>query len=237
MKQNKKNYKKIYPYLFNNFPFQNDKLNYTDYWKKYKYIKVEKIYRYKLIGEIITPGSNVLDIGCGEGSLLGYLKKEKNVEGEGIDISEEAIKIAHQKGVKAEIMDITREDYAIEKKYDYIIISSVLEHIPNPEELILKIKNNFTQNLLIIVPNTGFIADRARLLSGRFPKQWIFHPSEHLRFWSVKDFIFWNDQLGLKVEKYFGTIEDYYKLKYLPNLWKYFPKLFSKDILYQTSVK
>jgi hypothetical protein len=89
----------------------------------------------------------------------------------------------------------------------------------------------FSRRLLITIPNTGAINDRLRLLFGRFPKQWILHPSEHLHFWTVTDFLFLCRQLGFKVGKVYGLYDPYYNLGCL-KLWKYYPKLFTRYIRY-----
>ena len=102
--------------------------------------------------------------------------------------------------------------------------------MPNPEQLILKLRGRFRKYLIITIPNTGFAGERLRLLLGRFPKQWALHPSEHLRFWTVTDFIFWCQQLGFRVEKYYGILDEFYDIKI--KVWKYYPKLFSRYILY-----
>ena len=98
-----------------------------------------------------------------------------------------------------------------------------------------KLKGKFRKQLIITIPNTGFLGERLRLAFGRFPKQWVLHPSEHLRFWTVTDFMFWCDQLGYKVDRYYGLLDEYYNDKI--NLWKYYPRLFSRYIVYTITEK
>ena len=132
--------------------------------------------------------------------------------------------------MKVHCQDITQPNFEIKRAYDYIVMTDVLEHIPNPEDVLIKIKDNFNKCLIVSVPNTGFILDRLRLLFGRFPKQWLVHPGEHLRFWTFKDFISMCEQLGFCLKEYYGVEIESYEIK--PKLWKWKPKLFSKDILY-----
>ncbi|MCL0091666.1 methionine biosynthesis protein MetW [Dehalococcoidales bacterium] len=173
----------------------------------------------------------MLDIGCGDGTLLEYLGKEKGIKGLGVEISQKAIELAKAKGVKVIKADITKDDFQLNETFNYIILADVLEHMPNAEEIILKLKGHFTKYVIVNLPNSGFIIDRLRLLFGRFPKQWLLHPSEHLRFWTVNDFIFWCSQLGFQVEKYFGMQIQFYE--FFPQVFcKYYPKLFSRDVLY-----
>jgi len=227
--------RKIYAYLFKDFPFTTQAFDYEEYWDTLSEETNRPIssFKLKLIEEIIDQGSRVLDIGCGDGTLLDYLRKVKAIEAHGIETSDKAIELAREKAIEVEKADITQGEFQLTETYDYIIISEVLEHLPNPEQLMLKLKGRFRKHLIITIPNTGFAGERLRLLLGRFPKQWGLHPSEHLRFWTVTDFTFWCQQLGLRVENYYGLFDEFYDIKI--KLWKYYPKLFSRYILYKVT--
>ncbi len=206
-------------------------LSYEDYWDKRAEEAPSFPPMFKLILSIIEPGRSVLDIGCGDGALLSYLRQEKKVKVLGLEISQKAVDLARARGIEVIRQDVTRDDFNLTDPFDYIIMTDVLEHVPNSEEVVLKLKGKFNKYLLINLPNSGFVVDRLRLLLGRFPKQWLLHPAEHLRFWTMSDFIFWCQQLGFKVEKYYGVQIQFYE--FLPKLfWKYYPKLFSRNILY-----
>ncbi len=225
--------KRIWKYLFGDFPFKRDFeaiFNYENYWDsigKRPFLPQ----RSESVADAICPGSSVLDVGCGDGTLLRYLRQEKNVEGLGIEVSQKAIEIARAEGVEVIEADITENGFNLTQSFDYIVISDVLEHIPNPEEVLQKLKGRFNNHLLVTIPNSGFIADRLRLLFGRFPKQWFVHPSEHLRYWTVSDFTYWCKELGFEAESHSGMRVHSYE--FLPKLlWKHFPRLFSRTILY-----
>jgi len=130
---------------------------------------------------------------------------------------------------------LTEEGFQLPGTYDYAVISEVLEHLPNPEQLMFKLKGKVNKYIIITVPNTGFIGERLRLLFGRFPKQWVIHPSEHIRFWTVADFIYWCDQLGFKVESYHGMLDEFYDIKI--KVWKYWPRLFARYVLYKVKMQ
>jgi hypothetical protein len=115
-------------------------------------------------------------------------------------------------------------------KADYIILSEVLEHLPNPEALLTRLRDRFNRRLLIDIPNTGAMNDRLRLLFGRFPKQWVFHPAEHLRFWTVKDFMHLCRQLGYEIDQYYGICDPDYEFGL--QWWRLYPELFSRFVLY-----
>jgi len=198
-------------------------MDYNQYWKNRGAFGIST--RYWVFADVIDAGSSVLDIGCGDGSTLQYLKEKKNIAGYGLDISQEAVEMAKQKGIKAAVADITRLEFNIEKKFDYIILSEVIEHVPNSEEVLQKTKGKFNKLLIVSIPNTGHYLHRLRLLFGRFPVQWVYHPGEHLRFWTVKDFKQWSKELGFEIVKirvHSG----------IPILRQIVPALFADSIIY-----
>lgn len=229
--------KRVSAYLWNQYPFEDVPFNYTDYWDQLSRSTEHPAsqFKLKLIESLVDENSSVLDMGCGDGTLLHHLTRTKRIRGHGIEVSDTGVNITRSKGISVEQANLSDENLQIDGTYDYIISSEVIEHIPKPEELIKLVKGKFDKYLIISVPNTGFLGERLRLLLGKTPKQWVYHPSEHLRFWTVSDFLFWIDQLGLHVERYYGLRDEYYDIK-VP-LWKYCPRLFSRYILYVIKAK
>ncbi|HAU89195.1 MAG TPA: hypothetical protein DCW72_02870 [Elusimicrobia bacterium] len=172
-------------------------MDYADYWTA----RGESSWtaRYDVFSSLIEPGTSLLDIGCGDGFALKYLAEKKSVSGEGVDISEAAVRAATNRGVKARAADITAAGFEISGVYDYILISEVIEHIARPEDLLRKIHGHFRKGLIVSIPNSGHYIHRLRLLFGRFPVQWMLHPGEHLRFWTLRDFRRWSEWLGFRV--------------------------------------
>jgi len=172
------------------------RMDYDDYWK----VKGDFTHspRYDIFAGLIDRGASVLDIGCGNGANLRHLAASREVQGEGLDVSEVAVARAREAGVKARVADASSPAFVLDRKYDYIIISEVLEHISNPEDLIEKVRGNFTKGLILSLPNIGHYMFRLRLLFGHFPIQWAYHPAEHLRFWTISDFKLWLGRLGLE---------------------------------------
>ena len=78
-------------------PLHNDNRNY-DYSNAF----TEEREEYKLITEMVEPKSTVIDLGCGNGSLLQKLIKEKNVSGEGVELSSSGIEACKEKGLKVQ---------------------------------------------------------------------------------------------------------------------------------------
>jgi len=94
-------------------------------------------YDLQIIASWIEPGSRVLDLGCGEGELLSFLKKEKRVKGTGIESSETKIDKCIENGVQVLQGDITEEvhDYP-DNTFDYVILSQTLQQVLEPDKLI-----------------------------------------------------------------------------------------------------
>jgi methionine biosynthesis protein MetW len=190
------------------------RMNYEEYWRTRGHHSFQP--RYRIIAELIEPGSTVLDIGCGDGWLLDYLSRTRNIKGFGIDASAEAIRMAQARGVFAEVEDVLT--WHPDREYDYIVLSEILEHLPNPEEVIDKVRYYFRRAIIASIPNIGYYPHRLRLLFGRFPVQWEFHPAEHLRFWTVIDFSNWIHSCGLEVAGIYSSNGFLLLHKYWPNL-------------------
>ena len=170
-----------------------------------------------------------MDVGCGDGALLKFLMDKSSVTGIGVDMNDSILENAKSLGLKTIQCDITHiESLSVLPEVDYIIGLEILEHMHNPEEFIMKILPKARKGMIFSFPNTGYYAHRLRLLFGSFPLQWILHPSEHLRYWTVRDVRWWVNSLNLKLNNlilYQG----------IPTLNKIFPSLFGKGIIIHIS--
>lgn len=201
------------------------KLEYEQYWKSRspKKLSMNLRHREKVVTEYVTEGSRVMDFGCGVSNVLLALKKKKYCEVIGFDISKRAILIQKREGVPAFM--IQKKNYLKKGHFDYVILTEVLEHMSNPEILIEEIKS-LTNNLIISIPNYGYFAYRLKLLfQGRISMGWMYHPGEHLRFWTHVEFIEWMEARGCKL-KSFQCVEG------ILSSFNIRPNLLSWDIVY-----
>ena len=202
-------------------------LDYERYWELQKPgTGVDPLSRETSFFNHIEENSTVLDIGCGTGRFLGYLlEKKRGVRVLGLDVAEEAINTARERGINCQVADVSSPDFELIESYDYIVIAEVLEHIPNPETLLLKLKENYRRALFISIPNIGYYPHRLRLLLGSFPDQTRWHPAEHLRYWTVRDFKEWLRELGYQTNQTIASTG-------FPILARLWPNLFSNQVVF-----
>lgn len=197
-------------------------MDYESYWEKRPEVSLRR--RHTIIADALEEGSTVLELGCGDGKFLKYIDQNKNVNSEGIDLSTKAIETAKLRGVNARPGDATTLDLE-NRTYDYIIAIELLEHVVESEKILKLCKSHFKKNLIVSTPNTGYWKYRTQLLAGHFPKQWLYHPSEHLRFWTFSDFTEW-----VKINGY--DVESYRSAKGTPLLEHIIPSLFSMSVVW-----
>lgn len=182
--------------------------SYDEYWENRNISKKTGLNSFQkkradLALEFLEPDSTILDIGCGSGNVLIYINEKKPMKRLlGIDISTKALEIARQKGIEAESFDIAdKNNFKKMPSADYIFLFEIIEHLQDSEEIIKWAVINAKKGIFFSVPNTGFFTHRFRLLFGRFPLQWRVYPSEHLRFWTLRDMKWWLGELGYKFFK------------------------------------
>src|SRR3989344_4802178 len=187
------------------------KPNYEKYWairRGVNYRPVLSIWqkqRANFLLKMIEPGSTVIDLGCGDGLILKYLIERINIKAIGVDFSAPVISAANKEGI--EIIEGDVSDINFLKSLpsgDYCIGLEILEHMAYPEEIVLTMSEKTEKAMIFSFPNTGYYLHRLRLLIGRFPLQWIVHPGEHLRYWTVRDVKDWVRSLGFKLDKVIG---------------------------------
>lgn len=185
--------------------------------------------RARIIGGIVRRGERVIDVGCGSGALLTALTQSHDIEAIGVDTSFLAVAEAQRRGVEAVQASVTDGLPEALGRTDWVIMCEVLEHLPEPEVLLLEAVRRAEQGVIVTVPNTGYLRHRMRLLLGRFPLQWVSHPGEHLRFWTLTDFRWWARFLGLQV-----VGEHHYRG--IPLLRNARPHLFAAGLCFQLRI-
>ena len=148
---------------------------------------------FNLISEWIKPNSSVLDLGCGDGSLLKLLIEQRNIRGYGIDTSVEKIIKSLNNNINVINSDINHKlDYFSDNSFNYVILAQSLQVVENPVELIKEMLR-VGDEAIISFPNMGYWKSRLYLfLKGRMPvtnelpHSWYSTPNIHLC--TIKDF-------------------------------------------------
>jgi len=229
--------KALFADLAKPMPLDNNFKDYNEYWNN-RGFHAPSLNRAKIITRFVESDCSILDIGCGDGTIMEYLNNNNRPkEVVGLDISEQAVEYVKNNGYIAYTIDAVSDDFArfLENKYfDYIIITEVLEHVQDPEKIIEMIKDHFSKAIIISVPNAGFITHRLRLLLGRFPVVTIVqHVKEHIRFWTIHDFHDWCGYFGFHVDKCISSLLSKYKI--INVIKNSFPSLFAEQVIYVIS--
>ena len=164
---------------------------------------------FKIIANLLPPQSRVLDVGCGDGTLIEALIKEKSIDARGIELEEEKVKECISKGLSVIEGDAETElSQFPDKAFDFVILSQTLQafyQIENILAQLLRIGNR----VIISIPNFGYWQIRASLLffgkmpiTKSLPYTWYNTPNLHMC--SIKDFYQFCEKKKIKIDKAVG---------------------------------
>ncbi|HAW60159.1 MAG TPA: hypothetical protein DCW86_01645 [Actinobacteria bacterium] len=202
---------------------------YDDQWEKAPDAGIERL-EFETILEWVRPGSRVLDLGCGDGSLGSRLIKEKDCLVWGVDVSGLAVDLAKKKGVVARVGDLDHEELPFEDGFfDHVILCDVLEHVFFPKKVLEEAKRLTRDGLIVAAPNVAYWSGRLDLLRGYFPRAPLFgfnwYDSDHVTLFSYRDFLRLTQEMDLKVERrhFIGP----HRIEKVSFLKRVFPGLFA----------
>jgi len=166
---------------------------------------------YKIISDIITENARVLDVGCNDGSLMEFLKKNKNVDIRGIEISKEKVQTCISKGLTVIEGDAEFDLKQFpNKSFDYVVLGQTLQAFINPEiviEELLRVGNK----AIVTIPNFGHWKVRLNLLiqgtmpvTKTLPNDWYNTPNIHMC--TIKDFFKFSKVMNFKIFKSLALI-------------------------------
>ncbi|WP_420402728.1 methionine biosynthesis protein MetW [Nisaea sp.] len=158
------------------------------------------------IADMVAPGSRVLDIGCGNGQLLKLLTEEKQVDGRGIELSNEGVNacVAGGLSVIQGNADTDLRDYP-DGAFDYAILSQTLQAMHDPKRVLSDLVR-IGNRAIVSFPNFGHWRVRLQLLfNGRMPvneflpETWYNTPNIH--FCTIRDFLALCRELDIRIER------------------------------------
>ncbi|MFL7870279.1 MAG: methionine biosynthesis protein MetW, partial [Anaerolineales bacterium] len=123
------------------------------------------------IAELIPDRSKVLDLGCGDGTLLAYLKQSKQIIGRGIEISEEGVLTCVRRGLSVRQGNLQEglADYP-DNSFDFVILSQTLRYLNDPQMIVGEMLR-VGHFAIVSFSNWGYWRSRLTLLlNGRIPK-------------------------------------------------------------------
>lgn len=178
---------------------------------------------HRLILDMVTPNSTVLDLGCGEGDLLFLLEQEKEVKGQGIEIDDKALFECVAKGLSVfhDDIDSGLVDYP-DKSFDFVILNQSLQQVRKPD-MVLHDALRVGQKVIIGFPNFAHVRSRLQIFFGgrapvtpSLPYEW--HDTPNLHFLSILDFERYCRKKKITIERaaFIGTQK---RVPLLPNLF------------------
>jgi len=147
---------------------------------------------FEAIAAWVRPNATVLDLGCGDGLLLKYLTRTRDVRGYGIDIADENVLACVRNGVNVIQSDLEAGLAGFDAgSFDYVILSQTLQAVRHTEQIVLELLRVGREGI-VSFPNFGRWDQRLQVLRGRMPVsdalpyEWYNTPNVHL--FTIHDF-------------------------------------------------
>lgn len=186
---------------------------------------------YRIISNIINDRSKVLDVGCDDGTLMEFLKKNKNVNIRGIEISKEKVQTCISKGLT--VIEGNAEfdlKQFPDNSFDYVVLGQTLQAFINPE-VVIKELLRVGNKAIVTIPNFGHWKIRLNLLikgtmpvTQSLPHEWYNTPNIHMC--TIKDFFIFAKKLDFKIFKSLALMNK--KVSNINNTNLFFKNLFSE---------
>ena len=161
---------------------------------------------FEVISKIIQSNKRVLDVGCGDGILMEYLKNHQQNDVRGLEPQKELVRKSIAKGLSVIEGDAEKDLIQFPKKsFDYVVLSQTLQAFLKPEEVLNQLLRIGKQTI-ISIPNFGYWKVRLHLLfkgtmpvTKNLPNEW--HDTPNLHMCTIQDFINFCNKKNIKIDK------------------------------------
>ena len=164
---------------------------------------------FKIIANLLPAQSRVLDVGCGDGTLIEALIKQKDIDARGIELEENKVKQCISRGLSVIQGNAETElGQFPDKAFDFVVLSQTLQAFYQPENVLNELMR-IGKKVIISIPNFGYWQIRTSLLffgkmpvTKSLPDSWYNTPNLHMC--SIKDFYQFCDRKNIKMNKIIG---------------------------------
>ena len=164
---------------------------------------------FKVIADLLPKNTRVLDVGCGDGSLMDLLIKEKNIKARGLELIEDNVKKCICKGLSVIEGNAETELHQFpDQSFDFVVLSQTLQAFYNPEKVLNDLLR-IGKSVVISIPNFGYWKVRTSLLlfgkmpvTKTLPNTWYNTPNLHMC--SIKDLFKFCSEKNIKIDKIIG---------------------------------
>jgi len=140
---------------------------------------------FEAIAEWVKPGAKVLDLGCGDGSLLCFLRNTRDIRGYGVEIDDSNVLACFNNGVNVIQSDLESGLQSFESdSFDYVVLSQTLQAVKHTEGIVKEMLR-VSKEAIVSFPNFGYWKNRFQVMLGHMPVsetlpyQWFDTPNIH----------------------------------------------------------
>ena len=168
---------------------------------------------FKVIADLLPNNTRVLDVGCGDGALMEFLVKEKNIEVRGLELNQDNVQECIYKGLPVIQGNAETELYQFPKQsFDYVVLSQTLQAFYQPDKVLRELLR-IGKSVIVSIPNFGYWKVRTSLLffgkmpvTKTLPNTWFNTPNLHMC--TIKDLFNYCESQNIKIKKVIGVNED-----------------------------
>ena len=168
---------------------------------------------FKVIADLLPNNTRVLDVGCGDGALMDFLVKEKNIEVRGLELNQDNVQECIYKGLSVIQGNAETELYQFPKQsFDYVVLSQTLQAFYQPDKVLRELLR-IGKSVIVSIPNFGYWKVRTSLLffgkmpvTKTLPNTWFNTPNLHMC--TIKDLFNYCESQNIAIKKVIGVNED-----------------------------